>query len=173
MESDTNIDAMDYFVSDIWPEVIAGKSEVKLKIIGKNPPDSLKDLTRKDDRIEVTGYVENIPAEMSKFSIFVVPLRIGSGTRIKILEAMALGLPVVSTSIGAEGLDVRHEENILIADSPADFAEAVKRLMDDGDFRFRLGSAGRNLVMERYEWESIADRLEKELTGLVERGPIQ
>lgn len=172
MESDTNIDAVNHFVSDIWPGIISAKSDVKFKVIGKNPPERLKEPARLDNRIEITGYVEDIPAEMSGLSMFVVPLRIGSGTRIKILEAMALGLPVVSTSIGAEGLDVRHGENILIADNPADFAGAVKRLMDDPELSARMGSAGRKLVMERYEWESIAERLDDELTMLVERKGI-
>ena len=102
--------------------------------------------------VTLTGYVDDVRPLVARAWCSVVPLRIGGGTRLKILEAMALGTPVVATSKGAEGLDVRDGEHLLIADEPAAFAEQVVRLLRDADLRAALAANSRRLVAERYDW---------------------
>ena len=110
--------------------------------------------------VTFTGYLDDIRPQVQGNWICIVPLRIGGGTRLKILEAMALGTPVVSTSKGAEGLNVEHGENILIADEPDVFAHEVIRLMDDHALRDRLVKNARILVKENYGWQSIGLKLD-------------
>jgi len=118
---------------------------------------------------ELTGYLDDIRPAVAQSWACVVPLRVGGGTRLKILEAMALGTPVISTSKGAEGLDVTHEENVLIADSPNDFAQAVLRVLEDKTLRTKLSANGRRLVEERYSWKMCASQLEQLLHQVVEK----
>ncbi len=136
---------------------------LKFIIVGKDPSLQVQALAQKDPSITVTGFVEDVAPYIQDADVFVVPLRIGSGTRLKILEAMAMSRPVVSTSIGCEGLDVTHGENILIADTPQDFADSVIRLLNDAALRGRISQAGRDLVKEKYDWEKI----EALLAGLI------
>ena len=118
---------------------------------------------------ELTGYLNDIRPAVAQSWACVVPLRVGGGTRLKILEAMALGTPVVSTSKGAEGLAVTHGENILIADDPGDFAQAVVCLLGDESLRAKLSANGRRLVEERYSWKTCAHRLEQLLYQVIEQ----
>jgi glycosyltransferase involved in cell wall biosynthesis len=108
--------------------------------------------------VRFTGYLEDIRPEIRRSAVCVIPLRRGTGTRLKILEAMALGTPVVSTSKGAEGLDVRHGEHLLIADQPADFARCVQALLQDSGLAERLAIKARALVDEKYSWSTIGAR---------------
>jgi glycosyltransferase involved in cell wall biosynthesis len=117
-------------------------------------------LAARNDHVEVTGGVEDIRAYVRDASVYVVPLRIGGGTRLKIFEAMAMGKAVVATSVGAEGLPVEHGKDIILADDPAEFAEAVSALLANPAAREKLGKAGRSLVEENYSWASAAARLE-------------
>jgi glycosyltransferase involved in cell wall biosynthesis len=116
----------------------------------------------------LTGYLNDIRPCVAQSWACVVPLRVGGGTRLKILEAMALGTPVVSTSKGAEGLEATHGDDILIADMPAEFADAVLRLLDDKALRARLAANGRRLVESRYGWEVIGEKLDQLLRKVVE-----
>lgn len=145
-----NIDAATYFAAEIYPLIKVKIADVHFSIIGKNPAPSVKALAQTDPSITVLGYVDDIAAHICEGAVFVVPLRIGSGTRLKILEAMALGKAIVSTTIGCEGLDVTNTENILIADTPDDFAAAVIRLLQDPNLRAKLGQNGRKLAEEQY-----------------------
>jgi len=123
-----------------------------------------------NEKAVLTGYLDDIRPAVVQSWACIVPLRIGGGTRLKILEAMALGTPAVSTSKGAEGLAVTHDKDILIADEPADFAEAVLCLLDDVGLRQRLAANGRRLVEERYSWDAIALELERLLCQVVGQG---
>jgi glycosyltransferase involved in cell wall biosynthesis len=125
------------------------------------PPPSVLALGRGDPLIRVTGAVPDIRPELWSAAVSVVPLRIGGGTRLKIYEAMAGRVPVVSTSIGAEGLDVRHPENIRLADSPEAFAAACCELLESAGERERQASAAWNMVAERFSWKQVADRFEQ------------
>jgi glycosyltransferase involved in cell wall biosynthesis len=141
--------------------------------VGRRPPRRLQALA---SNVEVvTGAVEDIRPYLAKAALCVVPLRSGSGTRIKIFEAMAMGKAVVSTTLGAEGLPVRHGENIILADDPADFARRVVDLLRDPPHRQRLGQAARQLVEESYGWPAVAAYFESIIlkTQVKDSGSVQ
>ena len=114
----------------------------------------------------VTGTVEDVRPYLDEASVYVVPLRVGSGTRMKIFEALGMAKPVVSTTVGAEGLALTHEKEFIAADDPQDFADAVVRLLHDEARREALGQAGRALVVERYSWEQVAREFEALCEGV-------
>jgi glycosyltransferase involved in cell wall biosynthesis len=154
-----NLDAVRYFARDIFP-VIRQARPATFVITGSTGDTDVSDLLA-DGTITLTGRVADAAHLVAHSSVAVVPLRIGGGTRLKILEAMAVGTPVVTTSKGAEGLDVEHGENILIADSPEAFAKAVLRVLDDFVLRARLAANGRRLVERLYTWDRIGNLLEE------------
>lgn len=153
-----NVDSMHYFCSDILPLIWERKPDATINIAGQKPVSSIIELGV-DPRIRVTGYVSDSRELAKNCGVFVVPLRSGSGVRVKILNAMAMGLPIVSTSIGAEGLDVVSGEHLIIADTPADFAEAVLNVLSDADMAENLGKSARELVREKYSWQTVGQKL--------------
>jgi len=162
-----NFDAIGFFLEEIWPRVRASRPGAKLWITGRTEGVPLERLSL-DEGVNFTGYLDDIRPHVARSQVCIVPLRVGGGTRLKILEAMALGTPVVSTSKGAEGLDVTAGQDILIADEPQAFANAVLRLLDDADLRARLSENGRRLVSERYDWREIGTRLNAFLERVTE-----
>jgi glycosyltransferase involved in cell wall biosynthesis len=154
-----NLDAVRYFTNDIFP-LIRQARPATFVITGSTGDIDVSDLLG-DGTITFTGRVPDAAHLVAHSSVAVVPLRIGGGTRLKILEAMAVGTPVVTTSKGAEGLEVEHGENILIADSPEVFAEAVLRVLDDFVLRARLAANGRRLIERLYRWDRIGNLLEE------------
>ena len=160
MDWAANEDAILYFCSKILPRIRKQIPDARLSVVGRNPTRRILALKAKDALVDVTGTVEDIRRYVHEAAVYVVPLRIGGGTRIKIFEAMALAKPVVSTTIGAQGLPVRHGENVLLADAPETFAEQAVRLLRDRSERQRLGRAGRSLVESRYNWAAAADVVE-------------
>jgi glycosyltransferase involved in cell wall biosynthesis len=163
-----NFDAMEFFLQDILPLVKAQRPNVRLRITGGYDGVPVERLPL-GNGAELTGYLDDIRPAVAQSWTCVVPLRVGGGTRLKILEALALGTPVISTSKGAEGLEVTHEENILIADDPESFARAVLRLLGDEALRTKLSVNGRRLVEERYSWEICARQLDQLLDQVVEQ----
>jgi len=161
MDYPPNAQAVCTFCKEILPRTAQAIPSVRLYIVGKNPPLSVQRLN--SDRVVVTGYVEDILPFWQKTSVLVVPLKMGGGTRIKILEAMALGRPVVSTSKGCEGLDVVHGTHILIADDPEKFANDVTRLLQDPSLHDGLTLAARKLVEERYSFAALEPLLREVL----------
>jgi len=149
-----NEDGVVYFAEKILPLVRSEIPETLFWAVGRRPPRRLEALA--SGNVVVTGAVEDIRAYLGKAAVCVVPLRSGSGTRIKIFEAMAMGKAVVSTSLGAEGLPVRHGENIVLADDPAELARQVVDLLRDPQRREQLGKAARQLVVQHYSWSSAA-----------------
>jgi glycosyltransferase involved in cell wall biosynthesis len=123
-----------------------------------------------DRRLELTGYLDDVRTAVAAAYACVVPLRSGSGTRLKVLEAMALGTPVVTTSKGIEGIAAVHGKHALIADDPSAFAQHVIRLLDDPDLRAQLAVNGRHLVEEHYGWDRIGARLDRFCRRIVQRG---
>ena len=151
-----NEDAILFFAESILPHLKPQVPGIKLRVVGRKPTERLQSLAKENSRIVVTGEVPDIRPHVRDASVYVVPLRIGGGTRIKIFEAMAMGKAVVSTPVGAEGLPVRHNENIVLAEDPQDFANQVLRLLKDRAERERVGRAARALVEENYSWRSVA-----------------
>jgi glycosyltransferase involved in cell wall biosynthesis len=143
-----------WFAEEVFPAVLAQAPDAVLTVIGKDPPKALVDgrLPVPGRNLEVTGYVGDLEPYLAETAVFVVPLLAGGGMRVKILDAWAWGLPVVSTSIGAEGLEVREGENILLADTPLESARAVARVMKDVELARQLADSGRCWVEERYDW---------------------
>jgi sugar transferase (PEP-CTERM/EpsH1 system associated) len=152
-----NEDAVFYFAHAILPLIREHSPDVFLDVVGRNPSRKLQALAESENSIRLTGWVDDIRPFLGRGSVCIVPLRIGGGTRLKIFEAMAMGKAVVSTSVGAEGLAVRSGENIVLADTPNDFSQAVISLLRDPRRRQQLGAAARTLVQENYSWRIVAN----------------
>jgi glycosyltransferase involved in cell wall biosynthesis len=153
MDWEANVDAVDYFCASIWPAVRAAVPEARFRIVGRNPHPRV--LALAGQSVEVTGTVPAVVDYLRETAVFVVPLRVGGGTRLKIFEAMAAGRAVVSTSIGAEGLDVADGHDVMLADTAPAFAEAVIRLLQDRDRRRELETAAL-ATAARHDWPAIA-----------------
>jgi glycosyltransferase involved in cell wall biosynthesis len=165
MDWKPNIDGVQFFCKEIWPFILARVPDARFRIVGRDPDSRVRNLA--SDSVEVTGSVPSIVEHLRQAAVFVVPLRIGGGTRIKIYEAMAMGKATVSTSIGAEGLDVRDGSDILLADQPAQFASAVCALLLDGEKRRRLGKSAA-ATAAKYDWSVIAERFIEALQLTIE-----
>ncbi len=153
------VDGAVYFCEQILPYIQRTIQNVQVWIVGASP---LPEVTRlAGENVHVTGYVEDVLPYYQQATVSIVPLRAGGGTRLKILEAMALGRPVVSTSIGCEGLDVLHEQHLLIADEPDEFAKQTIRLLTDRALYRHIAEQARELVVENYDWDVIAEKLLK------------
>lgn len=152
-----NEDAVGYFVRDVLPR-IQQQLDVTFWVVGRTPSEAVRRLGREHPNVRVTGTVDDVRPYIDRAGVYVVPLRIGGGTRIKIFEAMAMAKPVVSTTIGAEGLPVSHGDNVILADEAARFASEVVRLLNTPAERRRIGDAARVLVVERYTWDVAARR---------------
>lgn len=157
MDWRANQDGIRWYLDQVHP-LLRTLPDYNLTIVGRNPPDWIKEAPRSSRQIVVTGEVSDVHPYIARSSVVIVPLRVGGGSRLKILEAFACGRPVVSTTIGAEGLDLEAGRHALLADTPADFAEAVRTLLIDQELSRRIVLAARELVEERYDWEPIADR---------------
>jgi sugar transferase (PEP-CTERM/EpsH1 system associated) len=153
MDYPPNVDAVVWFVNDIWPLLRKRKPDAQFVIVGARPSAAVSALGQRDG-VTVTGAVEDIRPYVAEAFAFVVPLRSGGGTRLKILQAMAIGCPVISTAIGAEGLAVTNGEDILFAETPEDFVSQVLALERSATLAHTLGAAGRTLVAERYDWSA-------------------
>jgi sugar transferase (PEP-CTERM/EpsH1 system associated) len=150
-----NEDAMTYFCREILPRIRQSEPDATLSIVGRAPTPAVLKLTEIPG-VEVTGRVDDVRPHVARAAVYVVPLRIGGGTRLKIFEAMSMAKAVVSTSVGAEGLPVTNGRDIDLADEPSRFAHAVVRLMRDTDTRGAREAAARQLVVERYDWSAVA-----------------
>jgi sugar transferase (PEP-CTERM/EpsH1 system associated) len=165
-----NEDAMLFFCRDILPLIRVAEPDVTISIVGRAPTPAVARLAS-EAGIRVTGRVDDVRPYMKEAAVYIVPLRIGGGTRLKIFEAMSMGKAVVSTRVGAEGLPVEDGKNLLLADDPKVFALTVIDLLRDRERRARLETAARALVLERYDWSAVAGSLEDALTAIAARGP--
>lgn len=163
-----NYDAMSWFVREVYPLIRARVPDVQLTITG----DAANRPLPPAPNVVQTGYVEDVRPLVAGAWISVVPIRMGGGTRVKILEAMALGTPVVSTSKGAEGLEVTNDAHLLIADTPQLFAQYVVRLLRDADLRSRLARRARELVASRYTWSVIGPRFAQLAADIAQPGTV-
>jgi len=160
-----NEDAILYFYDEIWSHIKKEIDNLCLYIVGCNPSNKITNLSKQEKNIIVTGYVDDVRPYIAKSSVYIVPLRIGGGSRLKILEALSMGKAVVSTSIGCEGLNVTDNENILIADFPKEFARKTLILLRNKELCQKLGNNGRRLVESFYSWKNIYKKLDKIYDG--------
>ena len=160
-----NEDGMLFFVREILPRIRREEPDTTLSIIGRSPTPAVRRLAG-EPGVEVTGRVDDVRPHVAAGTVYVVPLRVGGGTRLKIFEAMSMAKAVVSTTIGAEGLPVTDGADILIADDPDAFARAVVRLIRDTAARRQLETAARRLVVERYDWSAVARDFEDALASV-------
>jgi sugar transferase (PEP-CTERM/EpsH1 system associated) len=158
MDYHANIDGAVNFARQVWPRVRERLPQLTFTIVGKDPSAEVRELSQLPG-IEVTGTVDDVRPFYRDAIAAVVPLNVGGGSRLKILEAMAAGVPVISTTLGAEGLEVRADENILIADANEQLAEAIIKLVEDEARREELIAAGRELVSSRYDWSGLGNEL--------------
>ena len=152
-----NEDAIRYFTEQIMPRIKQAVPEVTLTVVGRDPYPGLVELSKRDSSVVVTGRVEDVRPYMEEAGVYIVPLRIGGGTRLKIYEAMAMEKAIVSTSIGAEGLPVRDGDEIVLADTPEAFADAVIRLFQQENLATEIGQRAAATVRERFGWDTVAD----------------
>jgi glycosyltransferase involved in cell wall biosynthesis len=153
-----NVDGVAHFMRDIWPRIAEAHPKAHFKIIGGRLPPSL--LALAGPAVELTGFVPDLRPHLAAASVVVVPLRLGGGTRLKIVEAMAMGKAIVSTSLGAEGIEAVPGRDILIEDEPVAFANAVSHLLSEPSLAMRIGLSARRLAVERYAWSGAAKTLE-------------
>ena len=166
MDHHANIDAVAWFSRAVWPEIARTHPDLHFTIVGRKPAPEVRDLA--SDRIHVTGTVEDVRPFYASAVAAVVPIRSGSGTRLKILEAMAAGLPVVSTRLGAEGIEAEDDVHLLLADSGPEITASIRRVAYSAETRVRLSQAARALVCRVYDWSIIGKQLHGIHSGLVE-----
>ena len=154
-----NADAVIWFCQEALPAIRQAFPAVQFYVVGKDPSPAVCRLAE-GGAVHVTGFVADVRDHLARATVFVVPLRVGGGMRLKLLQALAMAKPSVSTTIGAEGIAVAHGQEILLADDAAAFAQCVIDLLRDPGLRVRLGENGRRLVETRYSWEATTDMLE-------------
>lgn len=155
-----NIDGVNWFIAEVLPHIRKQRPDVIFDVVGARPPQELVEMSKADPRINVTGYVDDPQPHLQSAGVMVVPLRAGGGMRVKILNAMAQALPIVTTTLGCEGIAVEHGKHVLIADSPIAFAEATLRVLEDRAYADALGRNGRALVESTYDYRAACRPLE-------------
>jgi len=168
MQDPANEDSVKWFFNHIWPELREKHPEAKFYIVGADPSWRIKKTVKKDPRVVVTGLVKDIRPYRNRARVLVSPVRLGSGLRTKVLEAMASGLPVVSTSLGMEGIEAQTGVNCLVADTPELFTQSVDWLLTDQELSARMARNARKLVENKHALSIGLNRLEKNLTSVVE-----
>lgn len=168
-EVEANRDAVWWFATQIWPLIRERHPGVRFNVVGPGVTPLLRDLARRDPSIVVTGEVEDLRPFLHRAQVFVCPVRIGSGLRVKVLEAMAAGVPVVTTSLGAEGIPIQPGDTCLIADQPPSMASYIGLLLQDAELRQSMAHNARQLVAERFAWDRCIDQLETVLSETLGR----
>ena len=167
-----NIDGVMWFLQEIWPRIRQKQPGVVFDIVGSRPPPALRKIGEEDDSIRVAGYVSDTAPYLEQTGVFVVPLRAGGGMRVKILNALAQGLPIVSTALGCEGIEVTPGRDILVGDTPGTFAEAVLRVLKDHEIARQLSVNGRQLAEEKYDYRVACRALDVVYAQAKDRGSM-
>ena len=161
-----NVDGVLFFLREVWPRIAGGSRDARLKIAGLRPPPEI--LAYRSERVEVTGFLDDLRPHLASSAVLIAPLRMGGGTRLKLLEGMAMARPCVSTTLGAEGIEAEPGRDLLLADDPQAFADAVLRVLADPALGARLGRAGRCVAEEKYSWRAASLELEKLVRQAIE-----
>jgi len=154
-----NRDAILYFCRQIWPLLTKEIPDVSLTVVGAQPPRTLLTLAQTDPRITVTGFVDDVRPYFTNAEVCICPMRDGGGTRLKILDTLSMGTPLVSTTIGCEGIHLTPEQHVLLADTPSQFVGQITRLFHSPELRQKLSREGRTLVERKYSWDIIGNTL--------------
>jgi len=161
MGSPYNRDAVDYFLKDIFSKIYAGRPQIKVTIVGDSPSPALQQCqSRYPQNIFIAGYVDDVRPYMQRASIFIAPMRCGSGTKVKVINAMAMGKAIVSSSVGAEGIKVESGKDLIISDAPQEFADQVLRLLKDQARLRQMGKNARQAVERYYDWRVIYKKMD-------------
>ena len=155
-----NLDAVLYMIESIWPMLTAAMPDVRLTIVGARPPRRVTELAARDPRITATGFVDDIRPYMDRAQVYLCPMRDGGGTRLKVLDALSMGKPIVATTMALEGIDVVPEHDVLVGDTPEEFVTQIQRLLRDQTLRRRLSANGRAFVEQRFSWDVVGDQLQ-------------
>ncbi len=165
-----NVEGIHFLLDEVWPALVAARPRIGAVIIGRDPPASLSDkIKARGLNVTLTGFADDIRPYVARSHVYVIPLWVGSGTRIKAFEAMAMGRPVISTTLGIEGLDVTDGEHFLRADSAEAFSHGILSLLDDIALRDRIADAARRLMLDRFSWAKVAAQFEAICLDTVER----
>jgi glycosyltransferase involved in cell wall biosynthesis len=157
-----NADGIRWFVREVFPLIKERISDVTMTIAGRNPPADFHQFSEESrGAIKITGYIPDLQPHLEESALIVVPVRAGSGLRVRILEAFAQAMPVVTTTVGLEGIDAQPDRDVLVGDTPQDFAAAVIRLIEDDALQAQLAANGRSLAERAYDWKVILNRMEK------------
>jgi glycosyltransferase involved in cell wall biosynthesis len=157
-----NRDAVEFLLGKIWP-ALSMNVERRLSLVGRDPPTSARAAAAKDSRIAVTGFVPDVRPYLHSASIYVCPIRVGGGTRLKVLDGLAMARPLVATAIAVEGLEMVDGKHYLRAETASEFIAQIHRLETDAELRQHIGAAGRRLVVDRYDWHAIGGKLDAAL----------
>jgi glycosyltransferase involved in cell wall biosynthesis len=160
MDFRPNVDAVLWFADKVLPRILVQSPETRFWVVGKDPHPRLAPLAE-NPAVVVTGWVEDVRPYIAAAGLYVIPLRIGGGTRLKVLEAMAMGQAIATTSLGCEGFDLVDDQEVAIADGPEEFAATVVGLLYDSERRQRLGRAAHHFAGSRYDWRNIVPLLEQ------------
>ncbi|MEP7199815.1 MAG: glycosyltransferase family 4 protein, partial [Chloroflexota bacterium] len=168
-----NADGVRWFLRDVFPLIRKSCSDSTLTIIGPRPPNDIVQFAIRNSQIAtLTGYVPDLLPYLERAALMVVPVRAASGMRVRILEALARGIPIVTTTTGVEGIDAIHDEHLLIADEPSAFAACVARLLNDFALRERLARNGRRFVTAKYDWQVVLPAVESVYHSLLNRQTV-
>lgn len=163
-----NVDAAKYFVQEIFPLVRRQRPDTEFIIVGTQPTDAVRQLGERPG-VEVTGFVDDPDEYLAGARVVVAPMRFGAGLQNKVLESMGLGKPVVTTSLGAEGIDIEEDDHLMIADTPESFAERIESLLEDEEMREQMGTRARQLIEETYTWSAIEPLLLDPIDDVLDR----
>lgn len=167
LDYEPNSDAVEWFVREVMPQILAKVPAARLRIVGRNP--ERVSWVGSQPGVDLLGLVDDLAPELDSADVSIVPIRVGAGTRLKVLEALAHCIPLVTTSVGCEGIAVQHNTDALVADTAAEFAAACISLLSEGDLRQRLSEAGAELFRRQYEWSRIEAGLAAQVTSWVEQ----
>jgi polysaccharide biosynthesis protein PslH len=154
-----NAEAMSYFFEEIWPKLKIVRPDIRIVVVGRNPPKWLSNIATADRRIEVTGFVNDVRPYFKEATAYFCPIRVGGGTRLKILDALAMGMPLIGTTFSCSGISVQNEKNVLLADTPEEFIKQINRVLADPLLRTELAKRGRELVCQQYSWSVIGESI--------------
>ena len=158
--------AVQFLVHRVWPRI--PDEDARLTIVGRSPPEWLSEICKRDPRVSVTGWVDDVRPVMSRATAFVCPIFDGGGTKLKVLDTLAMGVPLVAHPIACEGIDVTDEQNVLLASTEDDFVRQIRRVWDDPALGARLAARGIELIHAKYSFDAIGKRLTSLYTELVD-----